>query len=403
MLKEPAAIPAHGSDRLRSRTERPLENHFLPGFSLRDRNLHSIRGWRIGKRNTRAFHQRPRVEQSRQIRPRRRLLERRRVMAPRVSPILRGVALLACGRSREGRSHGEKQCEHMIRYHLVWWLALLALADFSAIERKISAGDFRDALAQLESLTERPAAWFVLASKAHDGLNDPAKAVAAAETALKMDPRNEAAHVQLGYIFLARNTPAAAAEIFSEAEQVLPQSVPVRLGKGLALKELLRYDEAEKTLSDCWPHPIAFDALATVYLFRSKFAQTKALAIQFIASNPADYRGHYFLAAARDGLGEKDAADAVRQSLARNSGFAAAHALLGKIQLREGALDQAIESFRAATRLRPDLTQAHLQLAQALQRSGRDAEAAREFATVRELKKKEAEPKPSLLFHRGNR
>ena len=290
----------------------------------------------------------------------------------------------------------------MIRYHLVLLLALLAVAEFAAIERRISSGDFRAALAQLELAAERPAVWFVLASKAHDGLNDPAKAVSAAESALRLDPSSEAAHLQLGSIFLTRNTPAAAAEIFTEAERILPQSIAVRLGKGLALKELQRYDEAEGTLANCWPHPIAFDALATVYLFRSKFAVTKALAIQFIASNPADYRGHYYLAAAKDGLEEKDAADAVREGLTRNPRFAAAHALLGKIQLREGELQQAIESFQSAIRLRPELTQAHLQLAQALKRAGRADESSREFDIVRELKVREAEPKPSLLYHRGD-
>ena len=325
------------------------------------------------------------------------------MMAPRMRPVLRRVALLAYGGSGKGRGQSKEQREHMIRYHLVLWLALLLAApDFSAIERRITAGDFRDALAQLELRKERPAAWFVLASKAYDGLDDPAKAVSAAETALRLEPRNEAAHVQLGYIFLARNTPAAAVDIFSEAERILPQSLPVRLGMGLALKELQRFDEAEKTLSSCWPHPLAFDALATVYLLRSKFAPAKALAIQFIASNPADYRGHYFLAAAKDGLQEQEAVDSVRHSLTLNSRFAAAHALLGKIQLREGALAEAIASFRTAIGLRPDLTQAHLQLAQALQRAGRASEASREFDIVRELKKKEAEPKPSLLFHRGN-
>jgi tetratricopeptide (TPR) repeat protein len=291
----------------------------------------------------------------------------------------------------------------MIRYHLVWWLAFLAATDFSAIERRISAADFRGALTQLESQAERPAAWFVLASKAHDGLNDPAQAVAAAENALRLDPRSEAAHLQLGYIFLSRNTPAAAAEIFEEAERILPHSVPLRLGRGLALKELQRYDEAEAALSGCWPHPIAFDALSTVYVHRSKFAVARALAVQFIAVNPGDYRGHYYLAAALDGLEEKGAPDALRQSLARNPGFAAAHALLGKIRLREGDLAAAIQSLREAIRLRADLTQAHLQLAQALQRAGRDAEAAREFDIVRGLKIKEAEPRPSLLFHRGER
>lgn len=314
---------------------------------------------------------------------------------------LRRMARLTGARPYKGRRQSKEQFEHMIRYHSVWWVVLLALADASAIEAHIAAGRYREALTSLQQQGSRNAMWHVLASKAHDGLGDPAKAVAEAETALKLEPRNEAAHVQLGYIFLSRNTPAAAVDIFSDAERLLPSSLPVRLGKGLALKDLQRWDEAERVLADCWPHPVAFDALSTVLLHRSKFARTKALAIQFIAAQPNDYRGHYYLAAAKDGLQEADAAAHARESLQRKPDFAAAHALLGKIALRNGSLPEAIQSLRAATKLRPDLTQAHLQLGQALQRTGQAEEAAREFAIVRDLKRKEAEPKPSLLYHRG--
>ena len=285
----------------------------------------------------------------------------------------------------------------------MWWLALLAFVDWGAIERQIAARRYREALVQLEQQRERAPQWHVLASKAYDGLNEPARAVAEAEAALQLDPRNEAAHVQLGYIFLSRNTPQAAVEIFTEAEQMFPQSQVVRLGRGLALKELQRYDEAEKTLAACWPHPLAFDALATVLVLRAKFEEAKELAARFIRARPDDYRGYYFLGAAKDGLREDGVRDAVAHSLARKPDFAASHALLGKIQLREGELQAAAASLEQAIRYRPDLAQAHLQLAQAYRKLGRAEEASREFAIVSELKNKEAQPKPSLRYHRGQK
>lgn len=283
------------------------------------------------------------------------------------------------------------------------WLLLLAAADWPAIERTISAGRHREALAQLERLQERPAAWHVLASKAHDGLNDPARAVAEAERALQLDPGNEAAHVQLGYIFLSRNTPQAAVEIFTDAERLFPNSLVVRLGRGLALKELQRYDQAELALSRCWPHPLAFDALATLLIQRVRLEEARDLSVRFIQANPADYRGHYFLASARAGLQEDGAREALRQSLARNPNFAAAHALLGKLQLAADEFPAAAASLEQATRLRPDLVQAHLHLAQTYRKLGREDDALREFAIVAGLKRKEAQPKPSLLYHRGGK
>jgi tetratricopeptide (TPR) repeat protein len=285
----------------------------------------------------------------------------------------------------------------------VWWLTLLSLADWGTIERHVNAGRYREALAQLEAQRQDSAEWHVLASKTYDGLNDPARAVAEAEAALRIDPRNEAAHVQLGYIFLSRNTPLAAVEVFGEAERIFPESVVVRLGKGLAQKELRRYDEAEKTLAACWPHPLAFDAHATVLVHTGKFEEAKALAQRFIQIRPGDYRGFYFLAAAQDGLRESGATEAVKRSLSRKSDFAASHALLGKILLREGELEAAAASLQKAIRYRPDLAQAHLHLGQTYRRLGRTADAAREFEIVRELNEKEGQPKPSLLYHRGQK
>ena len=313
------------------------------------------------------------------------------------------MAPAACGRTGERSSRSEQNCEHTVKYHIVWWLPILAFVDWGLIERQIAAGRHREALSALLSERERPAAWHVLASKAYDGLNDPARAVAEAEEALRLDVRNEAAHVQLGFIFLSRNTPLAAVEIFTDAEGLFPQSTVVRLGKGLALKDLQRYDEAEKTLAACWPHPLAFDALATVLVQRSKLTQAKDLAERFIALHPGDYRGYYYLAAAKHGLEEEHAGEILRRSLERKPDFAASHALLGKIQLGESKLEAAAASFEQAVRFRPDFTQAHLQLAQTYRKLGREADAAREFAIVRRLKEKEAEPRPSLLYHRGGK
>jgi len=89
----------------------------------------------------------------------------------------------------------------------MWWLALLAFADWSAVEKLLAAGQYRAALANLEQVKDHPAAWHVLVSKAYDGLNDPAQAVREAEAALALEPRSEPAHAQLGGIFLSHNTP----------------------------------------------------------------------------------------------------------------------------------------------------------------------------------------------------
>jgi Flp pilus assembly protein TadD len=58
---------------------------------------------------------------------------------------------------------------------------------------------------------------------------------------------------------------------------------------------------------------------------------------------------------------------------------------LGKRRLGEGDVASAVASLREAVRLAPDLAEAHLQLALALERQGAAAEARRHFDEARRL------------------
>lgn len=283
----------------------------------------------------------------------------------------------------------------------MWTLLVLMLADWTAVERLVARGDYGAAQFQLARLPKDSARWQVLSSKIADGLNDPVAAVAAAEAALQLEPRNESAHVQLGSIFLSRNTPEAALEIFSEAQVLLPESLLVRLGRGLALKELQRWDEAEADLTRCLPNLLAFDALATTLLQRGRLADASRLAQRFIEAAPQDYRGWYFAAAAQESFDEPGFEVNVRRSIALGPKFAASRALLGKWLLKHDRVTEAAVELEQAARWRPDLVQAHLQLAQAYRRLGRTDDAARQFSIVSDLKEKEKAPRQRLLFHRG--
>ena len=294
------------------------------------------------------------------------------------------------------------------------WILLAALLaappddPLIPIEKLIAAGRYREALDSL-AIAPMSARRHVLASKAYDGLNDAARAVEQAEAALALDPRMEAAHLQLGQIFLGHNTPAAALEIYAEALTLLPESLLLRLGKGLALKELARYDEAEAELRECLRRKpdfsLVFDALATVCLQAKRHEELQRLAADYRLKQPADFRGPFFAAAALEGLrAERERIEALlAESIRLKADFAAAHALLGKVRLQSGDPAAAIPALEQAMRLRPDYGPAALHLAQAYQKAGREADAARAFERVRQLKELERAPKPSLLYHRGAR
>ncbi|MFN7921334.1 MAG: tetratricopeptide repeat protein [Bryobacteraceae bacterium] len=292
----------------------------------------------------------------------------------------------------------------------MWIAALVLLAQagdpFAAAEKHLAAGAYAQALGALGAAPDS-ARKHLIASKAHDGLGHPAQAVEECEAALALEPKSEAAHLQLGQIFLANNTPEGALEVFSEALDVVPGSLLLRLGKGLALKDLARYPEAETELAAVLERKpdfsLAFDALATVYLHSKRFEDLQTLAGAYAARNPGDYRGPYFRAAALEGLRRPAAAVEVLldASLRMNPKFAAAHALLGKTRLQAGDAKGAIAPLETALKLRPDHAPAALHLAQAFQKCGREEEAVQAFRWVRELKEREQQPRPSLRYHRG--
>jgi tetratricopeptide (TPR) repeat protein len=296
------------------------------------------------------------------------------------------------------------------------WILTLLLASaawaqdaLAPAERLIAEGRYQPALDTLQQGSAHTARWHLLASKAYEGTNDLARAVDEAEAALSLEPWSEAAHLQLGQIFLSHNTPSAAYEVFSEAQKLFPDSFLVLLGKGLALKELQRYDEAaaelRKSLARQPSSGIAFDALATVFLHSMKCESVLQISEQYVNRNPADYRGYYYLAAGREGLGLPDevTCELLKKSIERNPDFAASHGLMGKILLRQNSIEDAVMSLERAVALRPDHIPSHMALANAYRKLGREADASREFRIVRELHERERQSRPALLFHRGTR
>jgi tetratricopeptide (TPR) repeat protein len=289
--------------------------------------------------------------------------------------------------------------------------ANLLCAALDAIASRITAGDYRGAVAALDAISaaDRDAEWHLLGSKAFDGLNDPARAVAEAQIAIEMAPRNETARLQLAGIFLSRNTPDAAYEILSDALPLFPDSPMIHLGRGLALNGMRRYEDAIRDLNECLrlkpDFGSAFDALGAAYLNKGDYEGLLREAAEYSRRNPSDFRGPYYEAAAREELG-MDALQTeplARRSLELNPRFAAAHALLGRVLLDLNDPAQAVSELRDAIRLRPGYAPAHLYLSRALRKLGKAEEAQKEAAEVSKLNEEESRPVPHLLYHRGNR
>jgi tetratricopeptide (TPR) repeat protein len=291
------------------------------------------------------------------------------------------------------------------------FFTLLVYAANAGVEAQLRAGNLRGALTQLDAIPPeaRDAGWHLQASKAYDGLDEAAKAVAEAQEAIRLSPNAEAAHLQLAQIFLSRNTPQPAYEILSAAETMFPNSALVRLGLGLSLQALQRYDEAIKVLTECLRlNPdvaAAFDALGSAYLESAGYEDLLAAATEYARRKPADFRGHYYGAAARDKLGMElsETESLLRRAIECNSRFAASYALLGKVLVNSGRLQPAAAALEQAIRLRPDYTPAHYYLATVYKRLGRAEEAQRELREVARLNEEAGKPVPKLSYHRGER
>ena len=244
----------------------------------------------------------------------------------------------------------------------------------------------------------------LLSSQTYDSMNDPAKAVAEAQAEIQTNPKNLAGYLQLGQIFLEHNTPQPAVEIFSKAIQLAPDSLLAHLGEGLALKEIQRLIEAETELSLCLKRDpgmaVAFDALADLYLESVNYEHLGTIAQQYLRTNPSDYRGYYYLAAAKEHeAGERQIPEGLlNKAIALNPEFAASYALLGKLLLQDGRAADAARELEHAVRLRPDYRPAHLYLGNAYRKLGREADAAREAQLLRKLNDEQS-TRPALRYH----
>jgi tetratricopeptide (TPR) repeat protein len=246
----------------------------------------------------------------------------------------------------------------------------------------------------------------LLASQVWQASGDPAKAVSEAQREISGSPGNLDGYLQLGQIFLDYNTPAPAVEVFSQALRIAPDSLLARLGEGLALKGTQRFDLAEKELSLCLKlNPqmaVAFDGVASLYIESAEYEKLAGVARQYLQTNPSDYRGYYYLAAAQehDRRDRQGTEALLRKGIGLNPRFAASYALLGKLLLDGNSAAEAVAELEHAIQLRPDYPPPHLYLATAYKKLGREADAARELQRVRDLNEKQS-TRPSLIYHRG--
>ncbi|MDE0110596.1 MAG: tetratricopeptide repeat protein [Bryobacterales bacterium] len=229
----------------------------------------------------------------------------------------------------------------------------------------------------------------------------PVEAVAHFQKAVALDPTAEN-YFALGYEFLTHWNWEAAARVFSDGLERMPDSWNLWIGAGAAELGLTRYDQATRAFLNAVslrPEEMMGFHLLSQAFDRSDEAFDGALRSfrQLLERNPTDPLARYFeaLATVRQASRSGDSSEVATrlETLAEltqeNPHFLEAQLLLGEIQFEVQNWPAAAEALQQAVRLAPDHPLAHYQLGLALQRTGQAQQARLMLQRYRELKAEE--------------
>lgn len=190
-----------------------------------------------------------------------------------------------------------------------------------------------------------------------------------------------------------------ATEVFAAAIARHPASARLHVGLGIAYYSRGQYAHAVKSfcqaadLAPADPRPHQF--LGEMYGVAPELAEeiSDRLA-RFVKAQPRNALAHFHYAMSLWRVKEGASDEAVlrrvesllRRAIALDSGMAKAFLELGTLLADQQRYSEAIPELRQAAALQPDLSQAHYRLAQAYQRTGQKALAAKEFEIFARLK-----------------
>ena len=206
------------------------------------------------------------------------------------------------------------------------------------------------------------------------------------ERTARLDP-SESNLFDLGSYLLKHGGFVPGLTVFDYGVGRYPESARLRVGLGVALYSLHRYDEAVERLCeavDLDPRDTkALDFLGKVYDLSPQYADgvAKRLA-HFIELYPKNAAANYYYALTLGSRGESYLQKAVQLDPA----FTEAHYHLGLLSEAAGESGKAIAQYQIAIRQRPGFSQAHYHLARLYQKSGKTHLAREEFAILKTLR-----------------
>jgi protein O-GlcNAc transferase len=228
-------------------------------------------------------------------------------------------------------------------------------------------------------------------------VNQVDDAIAELRTAIKLAPESPQLHYDLGTAFKLQDDATDAIPELEKAEQLNPSGYEPAYVLGLLYMQVARYPEAAQQLETSLrlhaQNSEGWETLGSVYNKLDRLPEAVVALRRAIQQMPDQADSHLILASVL--VKQNDVAGAAQErKLAAN--LMRAHLNLqraevatnsGKSLLKEGKIDDAILHFRDALTYDPNFAEAHRQLATALDRQGKAADAAAERARAEALEK----------------
>jgi predicted O-linked N-acetylglucosamine transferase (SPINDLY family) len=205
-------------------------------------------------------------------------------------------------------------------------------------------------------------------------------AVAACESAIRLDPTLVEAAQLLGSLYAEQGQWEQAAQHFGRAVARKPQWAQARYSLSFALGQIGRLDEAvagfRQVLALQPNNAAAYNDLARILSRQQKLDEALAACRQAILHNPKLPHAYDTLALIqKQKCNVHEAIAAIRQAIALKPDFAEAYANLALLLRLVGAVDEAVDASRQGAALRPDYPPLLINLATMLAEEGRIDEA----------------------------
>jgi predicted Zn-dependent protease len=243
------------------------------------------------------------------------------------------------------------------------------------------------------------------------GNRQSAEALAAAERAAKMTPKDEKLYVHIVEACMDNGYYDVGLKVVEMGQEHLPKSARLAFEHAMLLVELDQLDEAKEelqTVTGLAPgSDVAYIAQTQKDLFDGNAAEAKRVAREGIAKGNQHLMllALYGEAVIRAGVDPADpefgdARAALEHAVDVRPNYASAQISLGKLYLMEGRVDDAIEHLNEGRRLDPKNTAAYSNLAKAFRSKGKDAQADEMLAALAKLNQEQIEKNRSA---RGDR